>query len=78
MLVEKMTVGGTVMEVYQSGYLERTIIAGSIFLVLLLIKRFQLSALQSFIIGLAGGALGYKLFSFWRKKIEKSKKTDSH
>lgn len=65
------------MGVSQNGYLERTIIAGSIFLVLLLIKRFQLSDLQSFVIGLVGGALGYKLFSVWRKKIE-SKKTDLH
>lgn len=64
------------MRVYQSDPLERTIIAGSILVVLVLIKKFHLSNLQAFLSGLVCGSLGYKLYNLWRKKTTQTAKTD--
>ena len=64
------------MRVFQSDPLERTIIAGSILVVLLLIKKFHLSYIQAFLIGLGCGSLGHRLYSLWRKKTTQAAKTD--
>ena len=64
------------MRVYQSDPLERTIVAGSILVVLLLIKKFHLSNLQAFLIGIICGSLGHRLYNLWRKKTTQAAKTD--